>query len=105
MRLYPYVDWLHNNHTLNGAPALSRAFAEDDTHTLLHFLYAGQYHTARPYIRVTSIPNFDPSALPYWDIYVKEGIADTIRVGGTMAGEFTAGLSGKWAARVMVASE
>ena len=57
-------------------------------------LCTGQYHTARPYIRVTSIPNFDPTQLPYWDIYVKEGTADTIKIGGTMAGEFTAGLSG-----------
>ena len=48
----------------------------------------------RPYIPVTKIPNFDPTRLPYWDIYVKEGTDSTIKVGGTMAGEFTAGLSG-----------
>jgi hypothetical protein len=48
----------------------------------------------RPYIPVTKIPNFDPTKLPYWDIYVREGKADTIQVGGTMAGAFTAGLSG-----------
>jgi hypothetical protein len=45
-------------------------------------------------VTVNKIPNFDPSKLPYWDIYVREGKADTIKVGGTMAGEFTAGLSG-----------
>ena len=48
----------------------------------------------RPYIPVSKIPNFDPTRLPYWDIYVKEGKDSTIKVGGTMAGEFTAGLSG-----------
>jgi hypothetical protein len=40
------------------------------------------------------VPNFDPTGLPFWDIYVNEGTADKIQLGGTMAGEFTAGLSG-----------
>ena len=57
-------------------------------------IYIRQYHSARPYIPVTQIPSFDPTKLPFWDIYVKEGTADTIKVGGTMAGEFIAGLSG-----------
>lgn len=48
----------------------------------------------RPFIGVNDIPNFDPSRLPYWDIYEREGTADSIKVGGTMAGQFTAGLSG-----------
>jgi hypothetical protein len=48
----------------------------------------------RPYVTVSKIPNFDPTRLPYWDTYVKEGKDKTIKVGGTMAGEFTAGLSG-----------
>jgi hypothetical protein len=43
---------------------------------------------------VSKIPNFDETKLPYWEIYEREGTAKTIRVGGTMAGEFTAGLSG-----------
>ena len=43
---------------------------------------------------MSKIPHFDPKGLPYWDIYEREGIADSIMVGGTMAGEFTAGLSG-----------
>jgi hypothetical protein len=44
---------------------------------------------------VSQIPNFDPTALPYWQIYQNEGKADAgIHVGGTMAGVFTAGLSG-----------
>jgi hypothetical protein len=38
---------------------------------------------------VSVIPNFDPTRLPFWDTYVREGKADTIQVGGTMAGEFT----------------
>ena len=53
-----------------------------------------QYHNMRPYIAVTKIPNFDPTKLPYWSIYENEEKAATIKVGGTMAGEFTAGLSG-----------
>jgi hypothetical protein len=56
--------------------------------------YIRQYHNVRPYVTVTSIPNFDPTRLPYWEIYEKEGTAAKIKVGGTMAGEFTAGLSG-----------
>jgi hypothetical protein len=40
------------------------------------------------------MPNFDPLQLPYWNTYKCEGKADTIKVGGTMAGEFTVGLSG-----------
>ena len=56
--------------------------------------YIRQYHNVRPYVTVTKIPHFDPTSLPYWDIYEKEGTADSIQVGGTMAGEFTAGLSG-----------
>jgi hypothetical protein len=45
-------------------------------------------------VTVSKIPNFDETKLPYWEIYEREGTAKTIRVGGTMAGEFTAGLSG-----------
>ena len=43
---------------------------------------------------VSKIPEFDPSQLPYCEIYVNEGKADSIVIGGTMAGKFTAGLSG-----------
>ena len=57
-------------------------------------IYLRQYHSLRPYIPVSHIPNFDPTQLPYWHIYETEGTADTICVGGTLAGEFTAGLSG-----------
>jgi len=67
-----------------------------DPFPLYHYqcTYIRQYHNMRPYIVVTAIPNFDPTKLPYWDIYEKEGKASKIKVGGTMAGEFTAGLSG-----------
>jgi hypothetical protein len=51
--------------------------------------YIRQYHNLRPYITVSKIPNFDPTRLPFWDTYVNEGTADSIKVGGTMAGEFT----------------
>jgi len=55
-------------------------------------IYVRQYHNLRPYITVGQIPSFDPSKLPYWNLYEKQ--AKTIKIGGTMAGEFTAGLSG-----------
>jgi hypothetical protein len=42
---------------------------------------------------VNSIPSFTPENLPFWDIYVREKNTD-VKIGGTMAGEFTAGLSG-----------
>ena len=48
----------------------------------------------RPYIIVSAIPHFDPKQLPYWDIYEREGKANSIQVGGTMAGEFTGTLDG-----------
>jgi len=57
-------------------------------------VYIRQYHNLRPYIKVSKIPNFDPSNLPYWQNYVSEKEDSTIRVGGTMAGQFTPGLSG-----------
>jgi len=56
--------------------------------------YIRQYHSLRPYVMVSKIPNFDPTQLPYWDIYVNEKKDGSIKIGGTMAGEFTAGLSG-----------
>jgi len=57
-------------------------------------IYIRQYHKIRPYVVVSKIPNFDPTRLPFWDIYEREGKAGTISAGGTMAGRFTAGLSG-----------
>jgi len=56
--------------------------------------YIRQYHNLRPFIKVTSIPEFDPTKLPYWDIYIKEKKAKSIIVGGTIAGQFMSGLSG-----------
>jgi hypothetical protein len=53
-----------------------------------------QYHTIRPYVTVSKIPHFDPTKLPYWDLYVNEGTNTKMVAGGTMAGEFTPGLSG-----------
>jgi hypothetical protein len=58
--------------------------------------YIRQYHNLRPYITVSKIPNFDPTRLPFWDTYVAEGTADTIKVGGTMAGEFTGKPRQRW---------
>jgi len=64
----------------------------NDVHAKNRCIYIRQYHNLRPYIQVRKIPRFDPTALPYWNIYVKEN--PKILIGGTMAGEFTAGLSG-----------
>lgn len=66
----------------------------DDTVKSHKCTYIKQYHNVRPYVKVTSIPNFDPKKLPFWELYEREGTAHAIKVGGTMAGEFTAGLSG-----------
>ena len=50
------------------------------------------------------IPNFEPSRLPYWDLYANKTVEGgaknasynpAIKIGGTMAGEFTAGLGGQ----------
>ena len=48
----------------------------------------------RLYIEANKIPRFDPTQLPFWETYQKEGTAATIQAGGTLAGKFTAGLSG-----------
>jgi ABC-type lipoprotein export system ATPase subunit len=79
----------------------------DHVHKLHSCTYIRQYHTLRPYVPVKKIPKFDPQQLPYWNLYsdkvLKESTADGkknesynpgIKIGGTMAGEFTAGLSG-----------
>jgi len=77
----------------------------EDVHKLHACTYIRQYHTLRPYIPVRKIPNFDPTQLPFWQLYSDKLVADgsgrknesynpNVKIGGTMAGEFTAGLSG-----------
>jgi hypothetical protein len=66
----------------------------NDVHKAHECIYIRQYHNIRPYITVSKVPNFDPTELPYWSIYQKEGKDKRIQVGGTMAGEVTNGLSG-----------
>ena len=56
--------------------------------------YIKQYHQLRPTIAVSSIPDFDPQELPYWEVYQKENVDKIIKVGGTLAGRTTLGLSG-----------
>ena len=86
-----------------GASGSGKTTFLEGVHKLHKCCYVRQYHTVRPYIQVRKIPNFESSRLPYWDLYVKktlEGGAKNasynpaIKIGGTMAGEFTAGLSG-----------
>ena len=78
----------------------------EDVHKINNSVYIRQYHTLRPYIPVRSIPNFDPTKLPFWDLYAKKESLDGdaskvnasynphVKIGGTLAGEFTPGLSG-----------
>jgi hypothetical protein len=49
-------------------------------------------------ITVSNIPEYDPTGLPFWEIYVKEGKSNTIRVGGTLAGNFV----GTWFCRRLI---
>jgi ABC-type lipoprotein export system ATPase subunit len=80
--------------TVVGSSGSGKTTFLNDVHKSYKCIYIRQYHNMRPYIAVSKIPNFDPTNLPYWKTYEKEGKAETIQVGGTMAGEFTAGLSG-----------
>ena len=76
-----------------------------DVHALHKCTYVTQYHKLRPYISVRQIPAFDPSQLPFWKLYSDETLDGgsggknasynpNIKIGGTMGGAFTAGLSG-----------
>lgn len=75
-----------------GASGSGKTTFLQEVHKSHKCTYIRQYHSIRPFIQVNKIPNFDPTELPYWDIYVKE--QPYVKVGGTMAGQFTAGLSG-----------
>jgi ABC-type lipoprotein export system ATPase subunit len=77
-----------------GASGSGKTTFLNDVHKSYKCIYIRQYHNMRPYIAVSKIPNFDPTRLPYWDIYEREETAQKIMVGGTMAGSFTSGLSG-----------
>ena len=74
-------------------------------HGLHKCTYVRQYHTLRPYIPVRKIPDFDPTQLPYWNLYSQKKLKGAggaknasynpdVKIGGTMAGEFVSGLSG-----------
>lgn len=81
---YTYVlTGLHLPHLLGKTTFLN------DTTKSHKCTYIRQYHNIRPYVTVSKIPNFDPKGLPYWEIYEREEKDKTIKVGGTMAGEFT----------------
>jgi ABC-type lipoprotein export system ATPase subunit len=77
-----------------GASGSGKTTFLNDVHKSHKCTYIRQYHNLRPYIKVSTIPDFDPTELPYWDIYVREEKDQSIIVGGTMAGQFMAGLSG-----------
>mmetsp|Transcript_16799 Transcript_16799/g.36243 ORF Transcript_16799/g.36243 Transcript_16799/m.36243 type:complete len:481 (+) Transcript_16799:147-1589(+) len=77
-----------------GASGSGKTTFLNDVHKFHKCTYIRQYHNLRPYIAVSAIPNFDPTELPYWDIYIREGKEKSILVGGTIAGRFMAGLSG-----------
>jgi hypothetical protein len=86
--LYIYIDGIESHHILLSWFVGKTTFLNDTTKSH-KCTYIRQYHNLRPYITVSKIPNFDPTRLPFWDTYVNEGTADSIKVGGTMAGEFT----------------
>ena len=86
-----------------GASGSGKTTFLEGVHKLHKCCYVRQYHTVRPYIQVRKIPNFEPSRLPYWDLYANKTVEGgaknasynpAIKIGGTMAGKFTAGLSG-----------
>lgn len=77
-----------------GASGSGKTTFLNDVHKSHKCTYIRQYHNLRPYIAVSAIANFDPTKLPYWDIYVKEKKDQNIIVGGTIAGMFMPGLSG-----------
>ena len=80
--------------TVVGTSGSGKTTFLNDVHKQHKCTYLRQYHNIRPYTMVSKIPNFDPTQLPFWDIYERENTCSSIRVGGTMAGTFTAGLSG-----------
>eukprot|EP00964_Phaeocystis_antarctica_P070519 scaffold42951_cov74-Phaeocystis_antarctica.AAC.1 len=45
-------------------------------HGLHKCTYVRQYHTLRPYIPVRKIPDFDPTQLPYWNLYSQKKLED-----------------------------
>jgi len=77
-----------------GASGSGKTTFLNDVRKLHKCIYIRQFHNLRPYIKVSAIPNFNPTDLPYWDIYVREKKEKSIVVGGTIAGRFMAGLSG-----------
>jgi ABC-type uncharacterized transport system ATPase subunit len=74
-----------------GASGSGKTTFLNDVHKKRKCTYIRQYHNLRPYVLISKIPNFDSTKLPFWDLYTN---VPDIRVGGTMAGEFTAGFSG-----------
>jgi len=77
----------------------------NNVHDLHKCTYVRQYHTLRPYLPVCKIPAFDPTQLPYWKLYSEKTLVGgggmknvsynpNVKIGGTLAGRFTAGLSG-----------
>lgn len=77
-----------------GASGSGKTTFIDDVHDRHHCIYVRQYHSMRPFIVVDNIPNFDPTQLPFWDVYQNEGVDHKIKAGGTLAGKYTRGLSG-----------
>jgi hypothetical protein len=61
----------------------------NDATRLEKSVYIRQHHSLRPDITVSRIPNFDPSKLPFWNIYESNGTALTVKVGGFMSGRYT----------------
>ena len=91
------TEYADNNMTLTvvvGSSGSGKTTFINDVYKHHKCTYLRQYHSIRPYIAVSKIPNFDPTRLPFWHVYEEEGKADSILVGGTMAGKSYSGLSG-----------
>lgn len=74
----------------------------EDVYKINKCCYIRQYHQIRPYIPVCQIPNFDPTMLPFWELYSKRVLNDKtnpsyqpkIKIGGMLGADSVRGLSG-----------
>ncbi|GMH86230.1 hypothetical protein TL16_g10480 [Triparma laevis f. inornata] len=57
-----------------GASGSGKTTFLEDVFKVNKCVYIRQYHNIRPFIVVNKIPNFDPSALPFWNLYEEENV-------------------------------
>jgi len=82
---FPLLDIHLNTHNCLAKPmaCLTYSYSLDqkgkttflnDVHRSHKCIYIRQYHNARPYVFISKILELDPSKLPYWHFYEKEGM-------------------------------